>query len=108
MKRVLLHRPYWLLATFLLTSSNWAFSADQPTGILAKGTPFATPYYVQATDQPGPTIVITGGVHGNEPAGAYAAEQIRHWKITRGKVIVIPRSNVQALNINKLLTPAIA
>jgi glutamine amidotransferase-like uncharacterized protein/predicted deacylase len=108
MKQVLLHRPYWLLATFLLTSSNWAFSADQPTGILAKGTPFATPYYVQATDQPGPTIVITGGVHGNEPAGAYAAEQIRHWKITRGKVIVIPRSNVQALNINKRLTPDIA
>lgn len=98
---------YWLLALFL-TCGGSTLAADQPAGILAKGTPFETPYYIQESGQPGPTMVITGGVHGNEPSGAYAAEQIRHWKITRGKVIVIPRSNVQALNINKRLTPDIA
>ena len=97
----------WLILV-LLQFSCWTLADEQPTGFLAKGTPFETPYYVQETGQPGPTMVITGGVHGNEPAGAYAAEQIRHWKIQRGKVIVIPRSNVQALNINKRLTPDIA
>ena len=97
----------WTLLLLLIGMST-ASAADQPTGILAAGTPFATPYYVQDSGQPGPTMFITGGVHGNEPAGAYAAEQIRHWKIQRGKVIVVPRSNVQALNINKRYTPEIA
>ena len=87
----------WTLLLLLIGMST-ASAADQPTGILAAGTPFATPYYVQDSGQPGPTMFITGGVHGNEPAGAYAAEQIRHWKIQRGKVIVVPRSKVQALN----------
>jgi len=50
-------------------------------------------------------MVITGGVHGNEPAGAYAADQIRHWPITRGKLIVVPRVNIIALAANKRNTP---
>lgn len=50
-------------------------------------------------------MVITGGVHGDEPAGAYAADQIRHWPITRGKLIVVPRANVVALKANKRNTP---
>ena len=99
-------RQSWLVLILLLACRVTA--AQQPTGLLAKGTPFETPYYVQESGQPGPTVFVTGGVHGNEPAGAYAAEQIRHWKIQRGKIIVVPRSNVQALDINKRLTPNIA
>ena len=102
----LLKIQLWLML-ILLTGSSTSV-AGKPTGILAKGTPFETPYYVQESGQPGPTVFVTGGVHGNEPAGAYAAEQIRHWKIQRGKIIVVPRSNVQALNVNKRLTPDIA
>ncbi|MEZ5299670.1 MAG: hypothetical protein R3F11_03220 [Verrucomicrobiales bacterium] len=37
-----------------------------------------TPYYVADSGEPGPTVLITGGIHGNEPAGAAAAAQIRH------------------------------
>ncbi|MBI5684440.1 MAG: succinylglutamate desuccinylase/aspartoacylase family protein [Verrucomicrobia bacterium] len=78
---------------------------DQAAGIIAAGTPAATPYYVRDSGKAGPTVVITGGVHGDEPAGAYAAEQIRHWPITRGTLIVVPRANVVALKANKRNTP---
>ena len=63
------------------------------SGLIAKGTKWETPFYHHDSGKPGPTIVITGGVHGNEPAGSRAAEQIQHWPITRGKLVVIPRVN---------------
>ena len=35
-----------------------------------KDTPFETPYYVIDSLLPGPTVLVSGGVHGDEPAGA--------------------------------------
>jgi len=39
----------------------------------------------------GPTVLVVGGVHGDEPAGALAAEQIAGWTPTRGRLIVVVR-----------------
>lgn len=74
----------------------WAEPA-QTKGIVAKGTPWETPCYVQKSDRPGPVVTITGGVHGDEPAGAVAAEQIRHWPIRCGTLAVLPRANPPSL-----------
>ena len=76
-----------------------------PAGILASNTPFATEYYIIDSGQPGPTVFIGGGAHGNEPAGAAAAEAIRHWPIVRGKLVVVPRANVPALAARRRNTP---
>lgn len=43
--------------------------------------------------QPGPRIMVLGGVHGNEPGGWLAAEAISGWDIQRGSVLVFPRVN---------------
>ncbi|MCC5823377.1 MAG: succinylglutamate desuccinylase/aspartoacylase family protein [Phycisphaerales bacterium] len=45
----------------------------------------------------GPTVLIIGGIHGNEPAGAHAAERILDWTPIRGRLVVVPRANVPAL-----------
>ncbi len=66
-----------------------------------------TRYYVADTNKPGPVVMIVGGVHGNEPAGARAAEHIRHWRITKGKLIVLPRANNPALKNNSRSMPAL-
>ena len=63
------------------------------SGLLAKGTKWETPIFQRDSGATGPTVFITGGVHGNEPAGARAAEQIRHWPIKKGRIIIIPRVN---------------
>ncbi|MEC9054226.1 MAG: succinylglutamate desuccinylase/aspartoacylase family protein, partial [Verrucomicrobiota bacterium] len=63
------------------------------SGILAAGTKWETPYHVIKGPRPGPTVFLTGGLHGNEPAGARAADQIRHWPILRGRLVVLPRAN---------------
>jgi predicted deacylase len=53
----------------------------------------------------GPTLLIVGGTHGDEPAGAAAAEEIRHWKILAGRMVIIPRANAAALNVHKRRAP---
>jgi predicted deacylase len=93
------------LAVALLPILSLAASPDQAAGVIATGTPAATPYYVRDSGKAGPTVVITGGVHGDEPAGACAADQIRHWPITRGKLVIVPRANVVALKADKRNTP---
>jgi len=98
----------WLLAlavALLPFHSIAALALDQTAGTIAAGTAAATPYYIRDSGKAGPTVVITGGVHGNEPAGAYAADQIRHWPITSGKLVIVPRANVVALKANKRNTP---
>ena len=53
------------------------------------------------TGRPGPTLLVTGGIHGNEPAGVRAAERVvaalrEHEPELRGRFIAL-RGNLQAL-----------
>lgn len=82
--------------------------AVSSTNTLLPGTRFATPWYVQDSGVAGPTILIVGGVHGNEPAGARAADAIRLWPLTKGRLVVIPKANVPGLAANKRLIPNLA
>tara|TARA_R110002096_G_scaffold203718_2_gene389021 strand:- start:4046 stop:4948 length:903 start_codon:yes stop_codon:yes gene_type:complete len=74
-------------------------------GTIAEGTDWETRFYISDSGKPGPTVLIIGGMHGNEPAGSRAAEQILHWPIVSGKLVVVPRANVLALAANKRLIP---
>lgn len=95
-----------LIATCcLLAGSSALAAASAVTNALSPGTRFATHYYVHDAGTPGPTVMIVGGAHGNEPAGAAAAEAIRHWPIHKGKLVVIPRSNIPALAAGKRYIP---
>jgi putative intracellular protease/amidase len=72
---------------------------------LAEGTAHQTMYFVQRAEEPGPTVLIVGGIHGNEPAGAHAVDVVRYWPITRGCVISVPQANMTALTANKRRIP---
>lgn len=76
--------------------------------VLGAGQSWQTPIYFRDSGVAGPTVIVTGGIHGNEPSGAASAEQIRHWSITRGKLIVIPRVNTAALDANRRYIPKTA
>lgn len=96
------------LAILLLSSASLATVSageERSAGLIAPGTRWETGWYTIQSDIPGPTVVLTGGVHGDEPAGARAAEQIRHWPIQKGRLVVIPRANVPGLQANKRLMP---
>lgn len=79
--------------------------SGEPAGVLAEGTRWATPYYVVDSGKAGPMVLVTGGVHGNEPAGAAAADQIRHWRPAKGRLLLIPRCNVPGLEADTRRMP---
>lgn len=94
----------WLLLVTLLPSVARAEASQSDShhaaGILGEKTGWATPWFVTEGKDPGPVVLVTGGVHGNEPAGSYAADQIRHWPVQRGRLIVVPRVNTLGLQAN--------
>ncbi len=100
------------LTVSLFVAAAWAVAcvsgASGPAGWIAAGQPHETPYYVCESGGQGPTVLIVGGVHGDEPAGAAAAEQLRHWPVARGRLVVVPRVNPVALARGTRLTPGAA
>ena len=72
-----------------------AFAKSTKTHIQLLKKPFA--YYVKKGKQPGKRVLIIGGIHGNE-IGAYKASDILvDCDITRGELIIIPRSNFTSI-----------
>jgi hypothetical protein len=96
-----------LLCLVAILHPQQAPAEKATTGTLLEGTPQATPFYIRESGQPGPVVMITGGVHGDEPAGAAAAEQIRHWHVGKGKLIVVPRLNVLGLAAQQRTMPGL-
>ncbi|WP_241158458.1 succinylglutamate desuccinylase/aspartoacylase family protein [Cohnella candidum] len=66
---------------------------------LAAGTEFETSYYRADGEGPGIVVIVTAGVHGNEPAGVLAARQLVEdlrndvLRLRKGRLIVVPLVN---------------
>ena len=62
-----------------------------------EGTAFQTPIFHFRSDQPGPTAMILGGTHGNEPAGFEAAyhliKQFAAASLKTGELFIVPEAN---------------
>ena len=61
------------------------------------GTRYQTPYFVKTGKESGPTIVVIGGLHGDEKAGYLAARELKKWTITRGKLVLLPDAHIEAI-----------
>ena len=99
------HGAVWADVTQADADGGATFRNGSETQRLLPDTVWETPVYTITGAQPGPTVLIVGGVHGNEPAGHHAANQIRHWPIIRGKLVVIPRLNVPAIKKHNRFLP---
>lgn len=57
-----------------------------------------TEVYIIRSSEPGPTVMLVGGVHGSERSGwMVAGEVAREWDIDRGTLVVIPEANKDAV-----------
>lgn len=63
---------------------------------IMKGSELETSVYFINGEENGAKIFIIGGIHGNEIAGIEAAEKIKKLNIKKGKIIVIPKCNIEA------------
>lgn len=49
---------------------------------------------------PGKTLLIIGGIHGNEPGGFLAADHYANVSLEQGNLIVVPRTNLASILTN--------
>ena len=61
--------------------------------LLLPGTPGETVMTFAFSGKAGPTLMVLGGVHGNEPGGWIAAEEVSTWLPSVGGLVVLPRAN---------------
>lgn len=57
-------------------------------------------YYEIDSKKPGITVVVTAGIHGDEPAGHFAALKLKDFKLSTGKMYIFPAINNYGLNNN--------
>jgi hypothetical protein len=50
---------------------------------------------------PGPTVLIFGGIHGDEPGGYFSSELLARLQLRRGNLIVVPRVNFPSIMLNR-------
>lgn len=77
-----------------------ATTTSHATIQLVPDTPYATTAYVYESSNPGPAVMVVGGIHGNEPAGTLAAQKFCELDLLKGSLIVIPKANQVALDAN--------
>jgi len=73
------------------------FPAGASERLLLEGTAYETPLTITHSGEPGPVLIVLGGVHGNEPGGRLAAEEVAAWSPVAGSLAVIPRANAVAI-----------
>jgi predicted deacylase len=93
----------WLFSLLLPGLTQAATAAR--SGVLGEGSAWETRWNVVESGRPGATVLVVGGIHGNEPAGSHAAEQIRHWPIVRGRLVILPRANQLGLEASMRWPP---
>ena len=74
---------------------------------LMEGTEWETSLVATHSGVEGPTLLVLGGVHGNEPGGWMAADGIAEWEPARGSLLVAPRANVTAISLFERTTDAL-
>jgi len=80
-------------------AAGWKTGAlsDYDAGVAR--TPGDTPVYAFEGEQPGGTVFVAGGTHGNELAGYMAATLlVERARVTRGRLVVVPHANNSAVS----------
>ncbi|MDR2141769.1 MAG: hypothetical protein LBR11_08285 [Deltaproteobacteria bacterium] len=98
----LIPRSLVALAFFLLFLVNpvigWADLAnDRQHIVYFEGTPQELEIYKIYGRQEGPTIMILGGIQGDEPGGFLSADMYVDMSLQRGNIIVVPRANFRSI-----------
>jgi hypothetical protein len=62
------------------------------------GTQYAVDVYFLRGEKPGPTIMVQGGIQGDEYCGYLTAQLLAQAKVTKGTLIVVPRANPPSIH----------
>lgn len=75
------------------------------TYVIGQAQDWETTYYVVDSGTDGPTVMVVGGIHGDEPAVILASDRLVEsvGDISAGRVILLPKANTAAIAAKKRL-----
>jgi len=101
-------RPLRRRASVILFLALWGSALGAANGeegrrheVFFPHTPYELHCYRIQGREPGPTLLIIGGIQGNEPGGYLAADRFVDLTLKRGNLIVVPRANFYAILKNQ-------
>ena len=89
------------LCFLLLLGAAATASAGSWEHAFFSGTQYPLKVFYLEGEAPGPTIMVQGGIQGDESAGFITAQLLSRATVTRGNLIVLPRANVPSINLHK-------
>jgi len=85
---------------FLAWAGN-CFASARTEFVFFEGTQYPlTAIFVQG-ETPGPTVMIQGGIQGDEPTGFLSAQLLSQARVVKGNLIVVPRANVPSIHVHQ-------
>jgi len=66
-----------------------------------QGTAYELHVFTIEGQQPGKTLMLIGGIQGNEPGGFLSADLYADMSLAKGSLIVVPRANFYSIVLNK-------
>lgn len=91
------------LAALLIALTTVPAMAQEHAGRFTffQGTQYPLTVHFLRGTQPGPTVMVQGGIQGDELSGFLTAQLLSHASVTKGNLIVIPRANVPSVLARK-------
>ncbi len=66
-----------------------------------KGTQYPLSVTFLKGEENGPTVMVQGGIQGDEPSGYITAQLLTNAKVKKGNLIIVPRANVPSINLRR-------
>ncbi|MGE4262883.1 MAG: M99 family carboxypeptidase catalytic domain-containing protein [Desulfovibrio sp.] len=97
-------RTLWaasLLFLLLAFAAHPALASSRSSFVFFEGTQYPLPVVFIQGDKPGPTVMVQGGIQGDEPTGFLAAQLLTKSRVVKGNLIVVPRANVPSIHVHQ-------
>jgi len=95
------HLPYHILLIFIVClAAAGDLSAYNTHKVFFENTDHELDVFRIFGEEPGKTLVLIGGIQGNEPGGYLAADRFVETKLKKGNLIVVPRANFYSILMN--------
>jgi len=95
------HTHWAISLVVLLLAATPAWASTRTGFVFFEGTQYPLPVVFVQGEAPGPTVMVQGGIQGDEPTGFLAAQYIAESRVLKGNLIVVPRANVPSIHVHQ-------
>ena len=91
----------WFSILCVLFYPSFSFAQKKVHSVYFEGTDYELHIYRIYGKEPGKTLILIGGIQGDEPGGFLSADHYADISLVRGNLIVVPRANFQSIVLNR-------